>query len=84
MKKLIICAWCGVAVEPGAARYRLFWSPSIRAVTLRPDHYHPKCGDELRAFCDERRQRVTLETMAPIFGDPAYFQPPPRKRRSPP
>lgn len=32
--RLTICRWCGGAIEPNAARFRLFRSRSIRVVGL--------------------------------------------------
>jgi hypothetical protein len=40
-RRLIICRWCGGAIEPNAARY------SIRVVGVWVAHFHPRCGELL-------------------------------------
>ncbi len=50
----ITCSWCGKAVETNAARMRIHESESIRVSGKWLAHFHPKCGDALLDYCEQR------------------------------
>jgi|GEM_PF-3849197 len=76
--RVIICRWCGTAIEPNAARYRLFQSRSTKAVGRWIAHSHPSCGRELLKVVAAIRG-VPNEALGAHYGDPcAVVTLPPR------
>lgn len=74
MTRLIICRWCGGAIQPNSTRFRFFWSRSTKAVGRWIAHFHPECGDAILEACDRRelmREGALEEGLPAHFGDPA-------------
>ena len=80
MSRLIVCGWCGCAIEPNGPRMRLFASRSIKAIGRWIMHFHPSCGEDLIQFITTQRDQTALP---PPFGDPGLWQSPPADREPP-